>query len=105
MRAIMEARMMEVVLRDVRSSTEAIHVDADGKGYRIRRWVLAGGRAEPRNVAWRLVDGKKVTRQEESGPVQEFDFTQLFDSETPSIRFRVERVPEGTFDPFAGAKP
>ena len=101
MRAITEARMMETLLKDVRSAADVNEVTPD-KEYKITRYVIEAGRAVTREITWRLeANGRKVTRLETGGATQTFDFTELMDFNSPPVQFRIKKAGDVQFDPGA----
>lgn len=105
MRAIMEARMMETLLKDVRSASDVQEIVAS-KQYKIVRYVLENGRAVSRDIVWKLdAAGRKVTRDEPGPGATMFDFTELMDFDAPPVQFRIQKTGETVFDPGAVAPP
>jgi hypothetical protein len=94
-RASMEARLMETLLKDVRSGTQ---LQAVGPGrYEIKRWVLDGNRMVERTVTWGMKGPNRVERTVQGEPRVEFDFTGLLDPGMPAFRLRLETIPDGEF--------
>ena len=94
-RAIVEARLMEILLQDVRSSVSVAQAGPDR--YHIVRYVSNGGSIEKREVVWQVENGTLVTRQMEGEPVREFNFTGLLAPKTVAVKLRLDRVAHATF--------
>ena len=95
-RAIVEAQLMESLLRDVRS---AVSITSPGAGvYTIQRYEKSAGAFAKKDVTWK-VDGLRVTRESAGESRQEFNFTGLTDPATRAYTFRLDRLanPEAKF--------
>lgn len=98
-KAIVDARLMQTLLQDIRSATEVSETQA-GKEYKVVRFVTgAGGKLEKKTVMWKLASDTKVTRVMEGGKPEEFDYTGLLSPTTPAVKFRLERVADVRFPP------
>jgi prepilin-type N-terminal cleavage/methylation domain-containing protein len=96
-RTLAEARLMEMLLMDLRSSLSV--TETGEQEYTIERYAFQGGKVGIQNVTWRVVDDQRVVREADGESSQEFDFTGLLDPRSPAFRFRLERVPDATFVP------
>lgn len=99
-KAIVDARLMQTLLQDVRSATEVTETVA-GKEYKVVRFVNgAAGKLEKKTVMWKLASDTKVTRQMEGAArPDEFDYTGLLNPQSPAVKFRLERVSDVRFPP------
>ena len=99
-KAIVDARLMQTLLQDVRSAAEVTETVA-GKEYKIVRYVAgAGGKLEKKAVQWKLASDTKVTRQlDGAARPEEFDYAGLLNPQTPAVKFRLERVSDVRFPP------
>lgn len=98
-RALLEARLLERLLRDLRSATAPVERLGDGT-YKISRSVLVNGAMENCEVLWKVVpgaDGPRVVREETGASAQEFRFSGLLDPGAPPFRFHIEKVPDALF--------
>ena len=95
-RALMQARLAEMLQRDLRSAT-GVHPSGD-RGYRIDRWVLAGDKLEIKAALWRQVDEFKISRTLGSDPPQEFNFRGLLDTDSPGLTFRMDPLGDVVFN-------
>lgn len=94
-RAIVQARTMEYLTRDLRSSVAV--TDLATGHFRITRYVPIDGRLQTRTVEWQVHDGRRVTRQQEGEPVQEFNFTGLLEPNSPALALKMERTTDTVF--------
>jgi hypothetical protein len=99
-KAIVDARLMQTLLQDVRSATEVTETVA-GKEYRVVRFVMApGGKLDRKIVTWKLASDTRVTRlMEGEARPEEFDYTGLLNPQTPAVKLRLERVSDVRFPP------
>lgn len=98
-KAIVDARLMQTLLQDIRSAAEVTEAVA-GKEYKVVRWTTgAGGKLEKKTILWKLATDTKVTRTADGGKPEEFDYTGLLNPQTPAVRFRLERVADVRFPP------
>ena len=96
-RALLEARLLESILQDVRSAVTVSAV-ADNE-YAITRYILTPHGIETRLVTWRLTPGPLITRQADGEADQEFPFTGLVDMHDGPFRLKVEAVHDVDFVP------
>ncbi len=97
-RALAEARLMEVLMQDLRSSVDVVGDPATG--YLIERYVpTASGDLELRVASWRKRDETTVVRELEGGRATEFSFAGLLDDEVPILDLRLEPVRDVLFEP------
>jgi hypothetical protein len=87
-RTLAEARLQEMLLRDLRSSVSVAKKSADE--YTISRWVMDGKKMVKRDATWRIVDKVRVTRELPGEGTMTFDFNGLLDPDEPAFRFRLE---------------
>lgn len=99
-KAIVDARLMQTLLQDVRSASE-VSETVSGKEYKIVRFVTGpGGKLEKKTVMWKLVSDTRVSRQVEGGgKPDEYDYAGLLNPQTPAVKFRLERVADVRFPP------
>ena len=98
-KAIVDARLMQTLLQDIRSAAEVSETVA-GKEYKIVRFVTgADGKLEKKTVLWKLVSDLRVSRTFDGGKPDEYDYTGLLNPQTPAIKFRLERVADVRFPP------
>ena len=100
-KAIVDARLMQTLLQDIRSATEVTETVPD-KEYRVVRYVNAatGGKLEKKTVIWKLASDTKVTRLMDGATrPDEFDYAGLLNPQTPAVKFRLERVSDVRFPP------
>lgn len=103
-RAMVEARLTEALLRDLRSS-HSVQKQSDSQ-YTISRWVLASPRMEKKDVTWRLENKSKVIRESAGEQRQDFDFDGLLSPDEPAFKLRLEKVDESSFaDPITPSAP
>ena len=96
-RAIVESRLMQALLMDLRSATDMTTSDSAAETrYVIKRWNLKKDKSlEPKQVTWVVVkDPKKpvVTRQMEGEKLETFGFSGLLEPNTPAFELKVERL-------------
>ncbi|MBI4859406.1 MAG: prepilin-type N-terminal cleavage/methylation domain-containing protein [Candidatus Riflebacteria bacterium] len=103
-RAIMEARVLELLMHDIRSSWGPVSSPGDGE-YRLVRAVMVDGELKAVAVTWRMRDGgggqsaPVLVRTVEGQRPQEFRFSGLVKPDEPRFAFRIEDVPDGLFTP------
>jgi prepilin-type N-terminal cleavage/methylation domain-containing protein len=99
-RAIRQARLLETLLRDLRSSVE---VEAQGPGQlRIRRYVLLGDRIDLKEVRWSREgegDTARLLRSEDGGPGVPYELHALAEEGYVAQDLRIERVRDVLFIP------
>lgn len=93
-RAMIEARLTEALLRDMRSAHSVTKQGADQ--YTISRWMLASPRMVKKDVIWKIENKVRVTREAEDGR-EVFDFDGLLSADEPAFKLRLEKVPDSTF--------
>lgn len=95
-RALMQARLAEVLQRDLRSATDA-RAGGDGE-YLIDRYVLTpNDRLEVKRVVWKKVDAFKISRTLEGEPPQEWNFRGLLKNDGPGVQFRIDGLGDEVF--------
>ena len=100
-KAIVDARLMQTLLQDMRSSVEVTET-TPGKEFRVVRWLSTtpGGKLEKKVVTWKLVSDTRVTRQlEGAAKPEEYDYTGLLSPQTPAVKLRLEKVSDVRFPP------
>lgn len=93
-RTLAEARLNEMLLRDLRSSTAVISKNKDE--YTITRWVMEAGTMVKQDATWRVVDKVRVVRELPGESPMTFDFDGLLDPGEPAFKFRLEKPPDVT---------
>lgn len=88
-RALEEARAMELLLRDLRSSDGPVQTPAD-QVYRLTRWTRQGERLASIEVEWRVHPDHRITRTV-GDKVQTFTFDAQMDRARKPFRLRVEK--------------
>ena len=92
--ALEEAKVLELLLRDLRSS---IAVEPTGDGYRITRYTLVQGSLQQVRADWSLEPGPALVRRIGPRVTASFRFNlKLADVQRP-FRLRLERVPGAQF--------
>lgn len=96
-RAMASARMMQILLFDLRSACAPV-VKVSETEYAVDRTVVDGsGAAATRKITWKVA-GDKVLRVAPPEPQQEFNFKDLMlPADGPTFKLRVEQIPDGTF--------
>lgn len=103
-RAMVEARLTELLLRDLRSAASVNKTS--GERYTIDRWILGTPRMTKVTVTWAVEEKVRVVREAPNEPREVFDFDGLLDPNEPAFKLRLEKVPDSTFvDPVAPATP
>lgn len=102
-RAIMEARVTEQLLQDLRSAAEPVAATG-AETFEIVRWMPVNGAIERKKVTWTMravapPAGPCLARQVEGEAAREFWFTGLLKPDDPRFRFRIEEVPDALFTP------
>jgi len=96
-RALLESQLLELLFQDIRSSISLNEVSPNT--YQIVRLVPSGGTLAERRVTWTMEPKALVTRRVEGEPIRRFSFVHLIDPKDPPFKLRLERVPEGRFEP------
>ena len=88
-RAMAEARLSEMLMRDLRSSV-AVTPKSTAE-YTITRYVMDAGKMVTKDATWKVLKGVKVTRDLPGDTSMTFDFDGLLDPNEPAFKFRVDR--------------
>lgn len=100
-RALLEAQMLEILLRDLRSvapgsSGQAVDnpfpgLPETGQSVSFMRWVYVNGELQTRQVEWARASENRIVRRAEGEPEKVFDFNGLLGADV-KLRFRVEPI-------------
>lgn len=93
-RALLEAQLFEMLMRDLRSSTTAVKPGPAATSWVVTRSVLEGNALVPRDVTWTRADAFRVVRAAPGEKTVEFDFRGLLDPSMTAVEFRLEPSPD-----------
>lgn len=90
-KALVDARLVQTLLQDLRSSARSIEGKAGGP-FTISRWVLDRDRMVERKVTWTMASKTRLQRQMEGEPPEIFDYTGVLDPTSLALSLRITRV-------------